>query len=211
LRLGDSKAEHVKFGKKGDYEDLAIINEQVIFLRSDGTLFSFPFDKVKQNEVTDVKEWKDLLPAGEYEGMYADPSNNMIYVLCKQCMDDKTTKAVSAYIMQLQPDGSFTKKGSTIINVYDIAKMSGETKLKFQPSALAKNPQTNEWYFLSSVNKLLVITDNTWKVKSTYHLDPAIFRQPEGITFDSENNLYISNEGDDISSGNVLKFIFKRN
>jgi uncharacterized protein YjiK len=48
-------------------------------------------------------------------------------------------------------------------------------------------------------------------VKEVYPLNPALFRQPEGIAFDNENNLYISNEGDDISKGNVLKFVFKKN
>jgi uncharacterized protein YjiK len=57
---------------------------------------------------------------------------------------------------------------------------------------------------------LLVIADNEWNVKEVYHLDPARFRQPEGICFDNDNNLYISNEGDDLSEGNVLKFAFKK-
>ncbi len=36
------KQYNTKFGKQGDYEDLAIINEQVLVLKSNGTLFSFP-------------------------------------------------------------------------------------------------------------------------------------------------------------------------
>src|ERR1700704_315030 len=52
LHLGDKTARHVKFAKKGDFEDIAIINEQVILLRSDGILFSFPFSEIHQEEIT---------------------------------------------------------------------------------------------------------------------------------------------------------------
>ncbi|HLG39589.1 MAG TPA: SdiA-regulated domain-containing protein [Chitinophagaceae bacterium] len=211
LHPGDKKATHVKFGKKGDYEDLAIVNDRVVILRSDGTLFSFPFNEVNQEEITNVKEWKDLLPAGEFEGLYGDEADNKLYVLCKQCDNDKTSEAVSAYILQLQPDGNIIRSGNASINVKAIDDLAGKKKIKFNPSALAKNPKTQQWYIISSTNNMLVIADNTWNVKEVHRLDPSLFRQPEGIAFDSENNLYISNEGDVISRGNVLKFAYKPN
>ncbi len=210
LHLGDKNATHVKFGKKGDYEDLAIINEQVIFLRSDGTLFSFPFKEINNEEVTDVREWNDLLPTGEFEGLCADAKNNQLYVLCKHCNDDETSKTVTAYILQLLPGGGITKKTSVSINVKTIEKLSGDKKIKFHPSALAQNPQTQQWFIVSAVNQMLVIADKDWTVKEVYHLKASIFRQPEGIAFDNNNNLYISNEGDKVSKGNVLKFVFKK-
>jgi len=210
LHPGDKEAGSVKFGKKGDFEDMAIVKEQVIMLRSDGILFSFPFNKIHQKETTNTKEWDGLLPDGEFEGLFADAKDNKLYVLCKHCSDDETTKAVTASILQLQPNDSISKSGSVSISVKKIEELAGEKKFKFHPSALAKNPQTQQWYILSSVNKMLVIADNDWTVKEVYRLDPAIFRQPEGITFDNKNNLYISNEGDDTSEGNVLKFVYKK-
>jgi uncharacterized protein YjiK len=211
LHLGDKKAKYFKFGKGGDYEDIAIVNEQVIMLRSDGHLFSFPFNATRQEEATVVKEWDSLLPAGEFEGMCADTKNNRLYILCKHCKDDETSKAVTAYILQLQPDGSITPNGKASVNVTTIEQLAGEKKVKFHPSALAQHPQTQQWYIISAVNKMLVIADSDWNVKEVYPLDPAKFRQPEGIAFDNENSLYISNEGDDLSTGNVLKFVFKKN
>jgi uncharacterized protein YjiK len=65
---------------------------------------------------------------------------------------------------------------------------------------------TSEWFIISAVNKLLVVTDDKWKIKETCLLSSNIFNQPEGITFDSTGTLYISNEGDDLSEGNILKF-----
>ena len=71
---------------------------------------------------------------------------------------------------------------------------------------MAKNPITGEWFILSGSNKLLVITDANWKVKDVYPLNGNTFNQAEGIAFDKEGNLYISNEGDDGTNGNILKF-----
>jgi hypothetical protein len=39
-------------------------------------------------------------------------------------------------------------------------------------------------------------------------LDKRIFRQPEGISFSSGGDLYISNEGDN-GRGNILKFKYQ--
>jgi DNA-binding beta-propeller fold protein YncE len=210
LHLGDSKASHVKFGKKGDYEDVTIINDLVVMLRSDGTLFSFPFSATRQPEATGVREWSGLLPSDEFEGLYGDPATNKLYVLCKHCGDEKASRAVTAYVLQVEADGSITQSGSHEINVKTIDELSGKKKIKFNPSALGRNPRTKQWYVVSSVNKLLVIADSSWAVKEVYNLDPSLFRQPEGIAFDRENNLYISNEGDKISKGNVLKFNYQK-
>ena len=206
LQPGEKKAGSSGFAKSGDYEDLAIVQDQVIILRSDGTLFSFPLSEARLEETTGTKEWNDLVPKGEYEGLYANESDKKLYVLCKQCKKDNS----SVYILQLQPDGSITQSGNAAVDVKAIEELSGKKKLKFHPSALAKNPRSQEWYILSSANRMLVIADGAWNIKEVYPLDPALFRQPEGIAFDRENNLYISNEGDAVSNGNVLKFVYNK-
>jgi len=63
---------------------------------------------------------------------------------------------------------------------------------------------------LSSVNKLLVITDENFKIKATFPLNGSLFNQPEGIAFDKDNNLYISNEGGTLAAGNILLFKHKK-
>jgi hypothetical protein len=56
---------------------------------------------------------------------------------------------------------------------------------------------------------MLVIADANWQVKEVYPLPSSTFVQPEGIAFDGNNNLYISNEGGPTSGGNILKFTYK--
>ncbi|QNK64850.1 SdiA-regulated family protein [Pedobacter sp. PAMC26386] len=208
---GKKKQQHVIFGKKGDYEDLAILNETVIILRSDGTLYTFPFSEAVKDKVSDIKEWNDLLPDGEYESIYADQQTNQIYLPCKNCKGDKKGKTMSGSIFtynsvkkELIASGHFSMDLTSLIEGGQILK----TGLK--ASAMTKDPHSGDWYILSSVNKLLVVASPDWKVKSVHRLNSSTFIQPEGIVFDNEMNLYISNEGDEISSGNILKFKIKR-
>lgn len=208
---GQKKNRETRFGKRGDYEDISIGNGYVFLLRSDGAIFSFPETELQSDHAGNVKEWEGLLPRGEFEGMYADTARHLLYVLCKQCGEDKGSNTVSGYTLRLGADSILVRDSSFSINtdlIFEKAEKKKGRKQRFQPSALARHPDTGDWFILSSVNKLLVIAGAKWEVKGAYPLDPARFRQPEGIAFDKDGNLFISNEGDEISNGNVLRFAY---
>jgi hypothetical protein len=204
MKWGEKKSLNAKFGKKGDYEDVAIVNDKVVVLKSNGQLFSFPFAESTWEDVDSAIEFKGLLPAGEFEGLYGDESTKRLYVICKNCLDDDKKHAVTGYIFQfgdaVSPVGTFQ------VNVDEIKNYAGKVKRGFRPSGFAQNPVTKDWFIISAVNKLMVVTDSSWKVRDAYPLSGNIFNQPEGIAFDSQGNLYISNEGDDLADGNILKF-----
>jgi len=102
--LGKKKNKSVRFGKGGDYEDIAILNNRAFILRSDGKLFSFPMDSMNKKKVEPV-EWKEIVPKGEYEGLYADNTTGKLYMLCKSCgkgkEEDKDKHSVMGYILTL--------------------------------------------------------------------------------------------------------------
>ena len=208
LAWNDRKQVNAKFGKQSDYEDLAITRDHVIILKSNGTLFSFPFADAVYEELDSVKEWKGLLSKAEYEGMGVDPANEQLYVICKNCPGDNSKNTVTGYVFQT--GDSLYKLRDFSVNVKDIKSITGKVKRGFRPSGLAMNPVTSEWFIISAVNKLLVIADSNWKIKNACQLNGNVFNQPEGIAFDKEGNLYISNEGDDLSEGNILKFVRSR-
>ena len=195
---------HAKFGKQGDYEDVSIANGHVIVLKSNGSLFTFPFSDAVYAEIDQVKEIKFLLPKGEYEGMFADQFNNQLYVLCKKCDADYSWNTTSGYVIAL--GDSLSVSSQFQIDVAGIKQYKGKVKEGFRPSGLAKNPLSNEWFIISASNKLLIVTDLKWKIKEAFPLTGNLFNQPEGIAFDKTGNLYISNEGDDLTLGNILKF-----
>jgi hypothetical protein len=201
------KQYHSKFGKKGDYEDLAIVQEKVVVLKSNGSFYTFPFSETVDDELDSVREWKHLLPLGEYESLYGDEQSGKLYLLCKNCPADTSLDIVSGYI--IQSGDSMYRTGTFQLNIHDFSAFSGKVKKGFRASALTKNIITNEWYILSAINKMLVVTDSSWKIKRVCRLNPKIFNQPEGITLDSQGTLYISNEGDDFAEGTILKFARK--
>ena len=202
---GDKHIEHTKFAKQGDYEDIAILSRQIFILKSNGKLYRFPLDGIRRQKPVNVKEFKNILPEGEYEGLYADPSANQLLVLCKNCSVEKNSESNTVYLFSIKGD-TLQAAGQAALDVRRITRMAGKSKIKFKPSALAKSPVSGQWFVLSSFNKLLVVANAQWAVTAVYHLNPGVFLQPEGIAFDKAGNLYISNEGDELSPGNVLMF-----
>jgi hypothetical protein len=200
--MGSDKVNHSKFGKKGDYEDVAVLNNKTVaVLKSDGSIFLFPSHEIGKEKIDGVKEYNNILPEGEYEGLFAD--TNKLIALCKNCPGDKQKKEVSVYTLEQSID-----TGLSVTNTFKIditSTQSGKDNAKFHPSCISKNPLTNEWFIISSVNKELVILDQNWKVKEFYTLNPALFKQPEGLTFNKNGDMYISNEGGD-GDGNILLF-----
>jgi SdiA-regulated len=203
LAWGIKKPTNTRFANNGDYEDLAILNATVYVLKSNGNLYVFPFAELNLKEPVLIQELSSILPLGEYEGMFGDEENKHLYILCKKCEQDNN-QTVTLYELRTGANLSVTRQLQV-----DVTKSNSfQKKLKndFKPSAIAKHPQTGEWYILSAVNKLLLVTDSTMNIKSGIELKASLFPQPEGIAFDNEGNLYISNEGTEINAGNILKF-----
>ena len=201
------KISHSKFGKKGDFEDVSILNNnKIVVLRSDGSLFLFPVNEIEKQNIDSVKEFNNLLPAGEYEGLFA--AEGKIFVLCKNCAGDKGKSEVSVQSLEMQQNDSLKFINSFKIDISMTQSKEGKQN-KFHPSGISKNPVTNDWFIISSTNKLLLVLDEQWKVKQYFPLDPSIFKQPEGITFNSKGDLYISNEGID-GAANILEFPYNQ-
>lgn len=195
------------FGDNGDYEGLALARDYVVVLRSDGALFTIPQNELSKKKTTLTKEWKGLLPKGEYESLAYSEKDSLLYVICKSCNVDKKTDKTSGYRLSLSSEGKIKKLDEFKIEHSKIETFLSLKGKKFRPSALHQNPRTSEWYLLSSVNQMLVVLDEKMNPKAAYALDPKLYNQPEGLTFDKEGALFISNEGGSkTSKPTLLKF-----
>lgn len=204
FQLHSKDLGEIKFAKKGDYEGLAVSRGRVIVMRSDGKLYSFKEPGEFTGSLAGVDEWKGLVPKAEYESLAALPDGS-VFLLCKECDVDKKTGRTSGYKLLLDDSGRMSKVAEFSIDHKQIDHFVSLDGKDFRPSALSRNPLTGEWYILSSVNKMLVITDEQFQVREAYPLDPKIYNQPEGLTFDDSGNLYVSNEGGDLTNkGTIL-------
>ena len=78
-------------------------------------------------------------------------------------------------------------------------------KNHFDPSGIAVHPITKNIYILSSVGKMLVECNPKGKLQKVDNLNYSHVQQPEGISFDINGDLYISNEAKG-GKFNILKF-----
>jgi hypothetical protein len=79
---------------------------------------------------------------------------------------------------------------------------------EFKPSAAAIHPKTGKLYIIASIGKQLVVCTPFGNVEQAYDLNPDQFPQPEGISFASNGDMYISNEGLH-GKATILKFIYE--
>ena len=191
------------FGNRGDYEDVAVLNEIPYVLRSDGTIFKIVIDSVKATGIEMGKV--PVSGSNDFESMYSDQERNSLVVICKNCSSDNS-KSVSAYVYY--PDSiGFGSKPLYVIDAGKVAELSPFKTKKFQPSAAAIHPKLQKLFILSSASHQLVVAGLDGTVESVHKLTPKLFLQPEGIAFKQSGDMYISNEGLG-AKATLLKFVF---
>lgn len=213
----DTKKEEIeekeKFTKDGDYEGIAKVGKKLYIVRSDGTLYKVKdFDKKDQ----ETKSYKTPLNHDhDVEGLCYDEANNQLLMLCKeQAGVEKPLKGIKTiYAFDLEKK-KFKKNVEIPIVIAEIDKALKEQygeglNGKFKPSALAINPITKHLYILSSVAKVIVVLDEQYRLFAVEKLSTILFKQPEGITFSPDGDLYISNEGKK-GKGNILKYKYTK-
>lgn len=192
-----------KFAKKGDFEDLVLVDSNFYVLQSKGELIRFKFFSGDSINISNIPI--PLQGKNEFEILYLDKNTSRLMLICKDCEQDKKSE-VSA--IGYDPA---TGQTSTVFKLAakDIEKALDE-KGKFKPSAAAINPLTNELFIVSSVNKAMVICTPDGKLKEVYALDPKLFKQPEGLSFTPAGDLIISNESADKGAANILFYRYKK-
>lgn len=192
-----------KFGKNADYEDIVLIDSIFYILESSGKVIRFSYwFPITNGEANTL----DLKGFNEFETLYYDRSEKRLILLCKECKEDNSD-IVSAYSYSILTN-TFSETPVLQLKKKDIEKKMGEEISRFKASAGTVNPLTGEIFIISSINKLLIITDNNYNIKEVYDLKRSLFAQPEGICFAPDGTLFISNEASKSSKAEIL--IFKR-
>ncbi len=200
----------VSFGSDNDYEGIANINDTLYVLCSNGVISQV--DALQENVYTN--SYKTFLSKeNNCEGLCYDFKRNCLLVACKGKPEKGTAprgnKAIYRFnpvtgildetpIYQIDPDSVIAHiTSSDTPNIFSrlMGKNSDKIKNRFDPSDLAIDPFSDDIYLLSAEGKTLLVMTYTGNIKFALRLNPEIYKQPEGIIFSSDGDLFISDEG----------------
>ena len=203
----------------GDFEDLAVVGETIYVLRSKGVISSVENTKDEKNLKVTVFDKTPFQKTADTEGLCYDAKNERLLIACKGATSDPFSRAIWAFDLKTKQYSAAPvfeinlKQIQAYLTVQNADKEefkkffgANEAEFNFGPSAIAIHPKTGDYYILSSVGKILVVTDATGKIKGIEKLQKKIHAQPEGIVFDTDGTLYISNEGKNEETPKVYVF-----
>jgi uncharacterized protein YjiK len=191
--ISSSIEKEIKFTGPGDFEGISLDGNIAYVLRSDGTIFrvrDFMGEPVTESFETPFGSKNDL------EGLFFDPVKKQLLLAPKaRGLDSKKQKGiytVDVSTMEMNKDAlvkmTFKEK------IFDELKGRNKNRL-FYPSEVIIHPETGNFLILEAKKPHLLILNRKGEPLALHRLDPNLFPQPEGLTFDDAGNLYISNEG----------------
>ena len=198
----DLNIQRWQYSKGADFEDLVLIDSTFYVLESNGNILEFRF--ISPDSVNIKEHAFPLQGRNEFEILYHNKKSNELILLCKDCeQDDKNS--LSAFSFSLD-SSRYNTNTSYVMDIRKIEELMGEKKVRFKPSAAGIHPQTGELYIISSINKVLVISDLNGNPRAVHRISAKLFKQPEGIAFTHKGDLLISNESADIGTSNIMFF-----
>lgn len=191
-----------KFGKKRDYEDIAVLDTFYFVLESNGNIHRVPVNVKHVEEEFEFPRKKKI----EFESLYVDTANQLILVSKEQRESKKGVLAYRFDPVTLQ----FSDTPVYAIKWKDIRHQFKNNNADFKPSAAAIHPIRKTVFIIASVGKAMLEVSLDGEVLAGYQLNPDQFPQPEGLTFAPNGDMYISNEGVD-GKATILKFPYDHN
>lgn len=215
----------IEFRDEGDYEGIEVVGDKIYVVKSNGNIYEV-LNAEKENQET-IKHKFFLTKANDLEALGFDKKHNRLLLGCKGMAGagDKfqLKKAIYAFDLgtnQLQETPIYTIELNRIHQYLETDHLAqnleklweffdpGHSELGFSPSAIAVHPITDEIYITSSVGKLLLILNRQGKVLHIEKLKKKVHAQPEGLCFDEDGTMYISNEGKG-GEGRICRFRYK--
>ncbi len=197
--------DEIEFGKSDDYEGIASHDGYIYVVESNGNI-----KVLKEKSKRKVIEYNDRLSKeNNVEGLCYNPVTKTLLLAAKGNSETEgNTKGVKSIFTMNIDNGAIRKEAYLQVNMKDtylamrneesdiLNKMSKSSRFrKYGPSGIAIDPTTNFIYLLSSNSKSLSVLDHDGNVKTIELLNKKLHAQPDGITFDENGNLFISNEG----------------
>jgi len=188
----------IKFAGDDDFEGIEVVDSTIYVSNHKGDLYQYPYPAEGTQLPEKANKLKTFLKSDDnIEGLGYHPPTHSLLVAAKGS-GKKRSKKRKVYrfgiVNQKLDSAVFLTLNSEIIT--DSLGRDKKAPI-FSPSAIATHPITGNIYIVSSVASAIIVVDEKGMILYTASLDRSIHRQPEGLVFDGENRLYISNEGRD--------------
>ncbi len=229
FNLQSKKIERtINFEKDNDYEDIEIVGDDAYILESDGDIHivkNYLDDEKRQID----KEENALETENNCEGLCYQETTNSLLIACKgrAGLDkDRDLEGYRAVYRFSLDERQIFEAPVMLVKINDLLDYSNlnifarlsyklassfdpNGDIRFQPSAIDIHPKTGYIYITSFVGSVLSVYDENAHLVAAERLDRLIFLQPEGLTFDRNGNMYISNESNG-GKANILFFEWKK-
>lgn len=188
----------IPFGKKGDYEGLAVKGDTVYVVRADGKLFEVD---IRKPDKPAIKEYSTSLTVKHnVEGLCYDKARNRLLLAIKDEEPGKPSyKGIYAFDLSKH---KFIDEPVLKIDLEHQLLKTGQKK-PVMPSGISVHPKSNEIFITDGPQARLLVLTKEGEVKQLLDLGDQ-FSQPEGITFNDDGQMYISNEGTK-GVGNIIQ------
>lgn len=186
--------EEINFAGKGDYEGIAVAGSTAYVLRADGTVFLVN----NYRSTPEVEELQTILAVeNDVEGLCYDAENNRLLLAVKE-KDLQSEDSKGIYAIDLKTKEFIEEPIFSLDFTHKLFKdvVDKDIQDTFKPSEINIHPTTGDYYILEGQKPKLLILDSEAQPKLLLELDKDEFPQPEGLSFDSAGDLYISNEGE---------------
>jgi uncharacterized protein YjiK len=173
-----------------DFEGIAIVQDSVYLVASNGTLFKFSLFDGK-NDIEYVKINTPLSSKNNVEGLCYDESTNSLLLACKgdPGKDYKNYKAVYEFSLSHM---KLIDKPKYLISLKKLKKKFDIDD--FSPSGIEVSPINKNLFLISANPEVILELDTEGKILCAKELKDKNHKQPEGITFLMNGELILADE-----------------
>jgi uncharacterized protein YjiK len=177
------------FGKpvvRGDFEGIAVLDDRVWLMTSDGDLYSAP-EGANGEQVDFERFGTGLGRECELEGLASLSAPGSLALLCKEGRDRKKLR-----IHVWTPGQGITRE----IRLPEKAMEDAIGKKRVRPSGLEVDPVTGDWVIVVAAQRAVFRIGSDGEYRDVImRLDAERHRQAEGIAITADNRLLIADEG----------------